>query len=95
MFGTLSRDSKTMTYNDYGDQTEEISVYEQSDWRIDDQGQRSDSTNRASVSRSEARFHYDYDVHGNWVKKVVDVRSGADQDFRVSSTEHRTLAYYD
>ena len=47
------------------------------------------------MSRSEARFRYDYDVRGNWVKKVVECRSGANQDFHVSSTEERTLAYYD
>ena len=95
MFGTLGRDSKTMTYNDHGDQIEEISEYEQCDWNIDDQGRLSDSPNRGSVSRSEARFRYDYDVRGNWVKKVVECRSGANQDFHVSSTEERTLAYYD
>jgi hypothetical protein len=41
------------------------------------------------------RFHYDYDVRGNWIKKVVAALAGADQDFSVSSVEHRTLAYYD
>ena len=95
MFGTLSRDSKTMTYNDHGDQIEEVSEYEQCDWNIDDQGRLSDSTKRGNVSHSEVRFHYDSDVRGNWVKKVVEGRSGADQDFHVSSTEERTFAYYD
>jgi hypothetical protein len=49
----------------------------------------------AGVRRSEARFHYDYDVRGNWIKKVVEARGGADGDFLVSSIEERTLTYHD
>jgi hypothetical protein len=45
------------------------------------------------VSHSEARFLYDYDARGNWIKKVVEVRNGTDGDFYVSSTEQRTLTY--
>ena len=95
MFGALGRDSKTMSYNDHGDQIVEISECEQRDYNIDDQGQLSDSPTRESVSRSEAHFHYDYDVRGNWIKKAVEARGGADEDFSVSSVEQRTLAYYD
>jgi len=95
MLGTLSRDSKRMTYNDHGDLIAELSEYEQCDWNIDDQGQLSDSAHGSRVSRSEARFQYDYDVRGNWIKKVVQGRSGADQEFRVSTIEERTLAYYE
>jgi hypothetical protein len=40
-------------------------------------------------------FHYDYDVHGNWIKKVVEARGGADQDFAVFTIEQRTFAYDD
>jgi hypothetical protein len=32
---------------------------------------------RQGVSRSEARFRYDYDVRGNWIAKIVEGRSGA------------------
>ena len=58
----LGRDSKRMTYNHHGDQIEEISEHEQRDFSIDDWGRLSDGPTKESVSRSEARFRYDYDV---------------------------------
>jgi hypothetical protein len=95
LFGPLGRDRRTMAYNNLGDQIEEISEDEHRDYNIDDQGRLSDSPTRESVSRSEARFHYEYDGRGNWIKKTVESRGGADQDFSVSTIEQRTLAYYD
>jgi YD repeat-containing protein len=95
LFGPLGRDRRTMAYNNLGDQIEEISEDEHRDYSIDDQGRLSDSPTKESVSRSEARFHYEYDARGNWIKKTVEGRGGADQDFSVSIIEQRTLAYYD
>jgi len=95
MFGALGRDSKRMTYNPHGDQTEEISEYEQRDFSIDDRGRLSGGDTNESVSRSEARFRYEYDVRGNWTKKVVEARSGAAAEFSLSSAEQRTIDYYD
>jgi YD repeat-containing protein len=95
LFGPLGRDRRTMAYNNLGDQIEEISEDEHRDYSIDDQGRLSDSPTKESVSRSEARFHYEYDGRGNWIKKTVEGRGGADQDFSVSTIEQRTLAYYD
>lgn len=46
------------------------------------------------MSRSEARFLYDYDAQENWVMKTVQGRGAADQDFTLSSVERRTLAYF-
>jgi hypothetical protein len=80
-----------MAYNEHGDQIGEISEEEQRDYSIDDQGRLSDSPTRESVRRSEARFLYDYDLRGNWIKRTVKARGGADQDFSLSSTEQRTL----
>jgi hypothetical protein len=84
-----------MTYNSHGDLLEELSACEQSNWSIDEHGQLLDSANKTSVSRSEARFQYDYDARGNWVKKVVESRGGTDLEFRVSTVEERTLTYSD
>jgi YD repeat-containing protein len=95
LFGPLGQDRKTMAYNSHGDQIEEISEDEQRDFSIDDQGRLSDDPTKASVNRSEARFHYDYDARGNWIRKVVEGRNGADQDFAVSIIEERTLGYDD
>ncbi len=95
MFGGLGRDVQRMNYNDHGDQIEEISEHEKRDRNFDDQGRLADSPTNESVSRSEAHFHYDYDLRGNWIKKVVEARGRSKQDFSVSSIEQRTLAYYD
>jgi len=95
MFGQLCRNRKTMAYNDRGDQTEEISEDEERDYSIDDQGRLSESTTRETVSRSETRFHYDYDMRGNWIKKTVEGRGGTDQQFSVSGIEQRILAFAD
>jgi YD repeat-containing protein len=78
LFGTLGRDSKTTTYNDFGDQIGEVSEDESKD---------------QEVSQSEARFLYDYDARGNWITKVVEARNRTHEDFYVSSTEQRTLTY--
>jgi YD repeat-containing protein len=95
LFGPLGHDRKTMAYNDRGDQIAEISEDERRECAIDDEGRMSEKPAGQGVSRSEARFRYDYDVRGNWIEKVVESRSGADGEFSVSSIERRTLAYYD
>ncbi len=91
--GPLGGDSKTMAYNDHGDPSEEVCEHDHRDHSIDDEGRLSDAPVRQSVSRSEARFHYDYDAHGNWVTKTVESRSGADHGFTLSSVERRTISY--
>ena len=93
VFGALGRYWKSMAYNDHGDQSEEISEHEQRECTIDDDGRLLESPAGPSVSRSEVRFHYDYNAR-NWIKKIVEARGGADRDFLVASIEERTLAYY-
>jgi hypothetical protein len=94
LFGPLGRDRKTMVYNDHGDQIGEVSEDEHREYSIDDTG-LSERATKESVTRAEARFHYEYDARGNWIKKVVEARGAADQDFSLSSLEQRTLAYHD
>jgi hypothetical protein len=79
--------------NDHGDQIEEVCELDQREYGIDDQGQLSTSPTRESVSRSEARFQYDYDARGNWILKRVEARSGTGQDFSLSTLEERVLTY--
>jgi len=91
----LHADRRTVVYNDDGDPIEENFEQESRDYTVDDEGRLSDSPTKETVSRSETRFRYDYDEHGNWIRKVVEGRWGAMQDFTTSSIELRTLAYYD
>lgn len=93
--GPLGGNSKTMAYNEHGDQIEEVFEHEERDYGIDDEGRLSDAPTRESASRSEARFRYDYDAHGNWVMKTVESRGGMDPDFTLSSVERRTLGYFE
>jgi len=93
--GPLGGHSKTVAYNDHGDQIEEVVEQDSRDYGIDDEGRLSDAPTRESVSRSEARFRYDYDERGNWVTKTVEGRGGTDQDFTLSSVERRTIGYFE
>lgn len=94
LFGPLGQDRKTMTYNDHGDLIRELSEDEHREYDIDDEGRLSEKPNSANTSRSEARFHYDYDDRGNWIVKRVEGGATSDQ-FAVSSVERRALVYYD
>jgi hypothetical protein len=84
-----------MAYNEHGDKIQELCEHEGRDYGIDDEGRLSDSPTRESVSRSEARFHYDYDSRGNWVSKRVESRGGTKNDFILSSVERRTVTYFE
>ncbi|HEV2198504.1 MAG TPA: hypothetical protein VGR73_01690 [Bryobacteraceae bacterium] len=86
--------SKIVAYNDYGDPIEEIFEHVPRSVSIDDEGRLSDAPPGESVSRSQGRFRYDYDAHGNWVMKTVESRAGPDKDFSLSSVEKRTIAYF-
>lgn len=93
--GVFSTDRKTTAYDDHGEPTKEDFEHESRDYEIDDEGRFSSSPTKETVNHREVRFHYDYDAHGNWVRKVVEGRDGAMQDFTISTIEVRTLAYYD
>jgi YD repeat-containing protein len=89
----LGGDHKTRVYNDHGDQILEIFENNEQEYGIDDEGRRSDAPTNERVTRSEARFLYDYDTHHNWVTKTVESRGGIDQEFAVCSVERRTITY--
>jgi hypothetical protein len=86
---------KTMTYNEHGDQIGEVNEHEGRDYNLDEEGRISDSPTQEIATRSEVRFHYDYDTRGNWVMKTVESRGGTDDDFTVSTVERRTIGYFD
>ena len=92
--GPLGGSRKTSAYNEHGDQVDQVFEHETRDFALDDRGRLSDSPTRERVSRSEARFSYDYDAHGNWVMKTVESRGEPDQDFALSSIERRTIGYF-
>jgi hypothetical protein len=92
--GLLGGDRKTMAYNDYGDLVEEVCEDWQRDYEVNDAGRLSSEPAKETMHRSEARFHYEYDARGNWLRKTVESRTSTDQDFTISSIERRTIGYF-
>jgi YD repeat-containing protein len=92
--GTLGFDRKTVTYNKHGDPIVEVYEHEERDCAIDEEGRITGSPTRENVSRSEARFRYDYDSQGNWVSKTVEGRPGSEDEFFLSAVERRTITYF-
>jgi YD repeat-containing protein len=84
--GPLGGNVRTMAYKDHGDLIGETSERDERQCGIDDEGRLSDASTRESVSRSEARFRYDYDARRNWVMKTVE---------GTSSVERRAITYFD
>jgi YD repeat-containing protein len=95
LFGPLGRERQTMAYNEHGDRVEERSESEHRQMNIDDEGRLTDDPAGPTTSLSEARFEYEYDERGNWLRKTVRGRNAADGDFAVTSTEQRAIAYFD
>ncbi|MGA7411964.1 MAG: hypothetical protein WBW33_15910 [Bryobacteraceae bacterium] len=93
--GPVGRSIKTMTYNEHGDQIGEFNEHQGRDYNLDEEGLISDSPTQEIATRSEARFHYDYDTRGNWVMKTVRSRGRTGDDFTVSTVERRTIGYFD
>jgi YD repeat-containing protein len=92
--GPLGFDRKTVTYNEHDDPVTEIGEHQERECAIDDEGRIAQSPARETVSRSETRFHYEYDSQGNWVSKTVEGRAGTEGDFAISAVERRTITYF-
>jgi hypothetical protein len=93
MFGSIGKDRETLDYNQHGDPIAQISEHESREYGVNEEGQLADRL--AHQNRSEARFRYEYDTRGNWTSKVTEVRNGDDANFSVTSTERRTVTYFD
>jgi len=93
-FAGLGQDRETFDYNEHGDRIAENRESNQRQGSLDDNGQIVGEPASLTTSRSEARFRYDYDAEGNWVKKIVDSRTDPNQEFSVSTIETRDIQYY-
>ena len=93
--GPLSETRTTTEYNEFGDpvcqSTEEASLGEVA---LTELGQIQSSGANPTQERSEARFTYDYDVHGNWLTKTVEVRWSTEAQYRLSARERRKIEYF-
>ena len=93
--GPMIDERSTTEYNDLGDKVRQSTEETVSEFALDDQGQLSEHLENRRTSRSEARFLYDYDERGNWLKKTVETRSGENTEFTVSTIERRAIEYFD
>ena len=94
-FGPMGGNRKTMAYNDQGDVAEEHWEDDSREFEISDDGRLLEKAGSERLTRSEARMRYEYDGRGNWTIKTVESRNSPDAEFVMSTTERRTLAYYD
>jgi YD repeat-containing protein len=86
-----------ITYNDHGDEIEEISTPsgDPNSPESEDRSKNSSPPPRPPPDeQSDVRFSYHYDSFGNWIEKITSVRSDENEPFRISSTERRTITYY-
>jgi YD repeat-containing protein len=92
--GPLGFDKKTVIFNENDDPLIEVYEHEERDYGIDEAGRIADNPSRENVSRSEARFRYEYDSEGNWLSKTVESRSGSADRFSLSAVERRSITYF-
>jgi len=92
--GPVGFDKQTLTLNDFGDPIVQVYEHEERDYGIDEEGRFSERPTREHASRTEARFQYEYDSHGNWISKKVENRSGSEGEFSISAAERRTITYF-
>jgi len=94
IFGSLGNHSETMEYNQHGDLITQTSADESREYGFEEEGGELQSR-PGHQSRSHARFIYEYDPRGNWTSKITEAGPGDNPDFAVTSTERRTLTYFD
>ena len=78
-FGPSDETTTKITYNDQGDDAQEITT---------------SLSSRASPQQPPALFKYQYDNFGNWIEKTVSSPSSGSEPSKIWSTEHRTITYY-
>jgi YD repeat-containing protein len=94
MFGSVGKDRETLEYNQYGDPIAQASEHDSLEYGFKDEGGPLESR-PGEHHRSEVRFIYEYDPHGNWITKITESRHADHAAFSVASTDRRTLTYFD
>ena len=89
--GTLSVEIARTSYNDYGDPATENREHKSKELGFNWRG----GIGRASEKSVESvtHFEYDYDEHGNWIRKTLSGR-GEDGEVRTYAVERRKISYH-
>jgi YD repeat-containing protein len=91
-----------ITYNDHGDEMEEIEttygdLNQPKEPKVGDGSKPSSDapdSPAAAPESSVVRFSYQYDGFGNWIEKTVSSTSGTNESIRIWSITRRTITYY-
>jgi hypothetical protein len=82
-------DRETFTYNDHGDMISQTSEETgRAAYDVGEDGRLMVKEETARSQRSEGRFRYQYDSHGNWTEKIGESPEG-----QIWSIERRTITY--
>jgi YD repeat-containing protein len=99
--GGIQDELTKTTYNDQGDIAEETVTRTESpevrgEFGMDDAGHLVSTSKPAPVppQQSTTRYTYEYDPHGNWIRKTSETRQSTTEGFTVFQTTDRTIAYY-
>jgi YD repeat-containing protein len=93
-FGPLGGQRTTVAYNEHGDQAEAVHFERTRELSMDGEGRLIEPDQPPEERRSEVRFEYQYDQHGNWTERVVSSRQKPDEPLLVSNSERRTIVYH-
>lgn len=84
---------ETFRYDDRDNLTETTADRHKPEAKVLDDGSVHFRT--GTLHRTQARFAYQYNDHGNWIEKVASVRRAGQPEFTPSSIERREIQYYD
>lgn len=93
--GIIGENRRTMAFNEHGDEIAMVDEHNEREYGIDEDGQLSDAPTKERTTRSEARMRYEYDTRGNWIAKRVECRNGPDEEYFLSTVEHREIIYFE
>jgi YD repeat-containing protein len=89
--GQLSEERTICGYDDHDNPVEQLTVDRSREMRIEDGAVTIEE--KPPLSR-RVRFEYRYDEYGNWIERVVWVRTDPNPEDRRSNIERRTITYY-
>ncbi len=78
-FGPTENMVTKITYNDHGDEAEEI---------------RTTMNPSRPAEEDVVNFSYQYDTSGNWTERTASSPATANEPSKVWSIDHRTITYY-
>jgi hypothetical protein len=82
----------TYTYDDRGNAVDEVTVSGQREMQVDETG--NERFANESSETSSAHYDYQYDAHGNWIKRITSSAAQNSSPSQRSNIERRQISYY-